>query len=120
MSSINDPLPDSNSQSLSTLQCDFCSVPEVRWIYPTRDFAFSPVPGHLFVYSGDWGTCDACHDFLSLGDKPGLTSRIVLGLNLDFAKRSSASAFIATEIDYFIRNAGAPWRIAPTRYSPPE
>lgn len=39
--------------------CDFCGIPGVSWDYPAEAFMCPGDP--IFMFSGAWTACDACH-----------------------------------------------------------
>jgi hypothetical protein len=60
--------------------CDFCSAPNPRWSYKTKDFVALNVPNLLSESIGDWAACDQCHDFIESGDFEGLVNHTIEAL----------------------------------------
>lgn len=58
--------------------CDFCGTPNVRWIYPTRDFSSDIVEDGAaltFNSSGGWAACPTCHGLIERGERDSLARR---------------------------------------------
>jgi hypothetical protein len=59
--------------------CDFCSSPDVRWAFPTRDFTTKAQPTRrTFIEAtmyGGWAACPACHALILRGDRIRLARR---------------------------------------------
>lgn len=60
--------------------CDFCSSPNVTWVYPARTFAayiFDSIVGESV---GDWAACSICHGLIDSGRHTELTERSLVTL----------------------------------------
>lgn len=71
--------------------CDFCSSPDVAWVFPCRDFQDEAQVGAVMfqanssprvsssdmtgVFVGDWACCPACHALILRGDRERLARR---------------------------------------------
>lgn len=59
--------------------CDFCSSPDVRWAFPSRDFSLEvPVKPRLSLdwgSHGSWAACPACHAIIVRSDRERLAVR---------------------------------------------
>jgi hypothetical protein len=57
--------------------CDFCSHPNVGWLYPTRSFVAYIVDGIGGQSVGDWAACDVCHVLIENDDRSGLAAHSI-------------------------------------------
>lgn len=55
--------------------CDFCSSPNVTWVYPARTFAAYVFEGIVGESVGDWAACSICHGLIESGRHAELTER---------------------------------------------
>jgi hypothetical protein len=49
--------------------CDFCSTPEVKWMYPADDIA---VDALQWGSRGEWAACDTCHALIESSERDKL------------------------------------------------
>lgn len=55
--------------------CDFCSSPNVTWVYPARTFAAYVFEGIVGESVGDWAACPICHGLIESDRHLELTER---------------------------------------------
>lgn len=60
--------------------CDFCSSPNVTWVYPARTFAAYVFEGIVGESVGDWAACPICHGFIEAGQQTELAERSLVSL----------------------------------------
>lgn len=60
--------------------CDFCSSPDVAFVYPARTFAAYVFDGIVGESVGDWAACPTCHGLIELDRKADLVERSLLTL----------------------------------------
>jgi hypothetical protein len=60
--------------------CDFCSSPNVTWVYPARTFAAYVFEGIVGESVGDWAACPICHGLIESGLHAELTERSLVTL----------------------------------------
>jgi hypothetical protein len=63
--------------AMATSICDFCSEPNVVWLYPARTFVAYAVAGIVGQSVGDWAACTTCHALIEKGDRDELLDRSV-------------------------------------------
>jgi hypothetical protein len=85
----HDPVPTPRVEELAQLICDFCSIPEGHWRYPTATFSTPDLPAGYHARAqlptafieprsiGDWMACDDCHDDIEAGHWDHLAKRSV-------------------------------------------
>ena len=81
--------------------CDFCSSPDVAFVYPARTFAAYVFDGIVGESVGDWAACPTCHGLIESDCQTDLVERSLVTLlerqpemksrNTNCATRSGAS-----------------------------
>lgn len=77
------PIPAESAPAIDQV-CDFCSQPNIAWIFPTDRTRRQIAPG-VFQDDTAWAACQACHDdILDLGqDAPTFVGRVKARLDID-------------------------------------
>lgn len=89
--------------------CDFCSSPDVQWVFPCRDHQSKAHIDALVIRSdlsatvtgadmdgtfvGDWAACPACHALILRGDRVRLARRSTKRLVAKYAKQNVFMGF---------------------------
>ena len=60
--------------------CDFCSSPDVAFVYPARTFAAYVFDGIVGESVGDWAACPTCHGLIESDRKADLVERSLVTL----------------------------------------
>jgi hypothetical protein len=55
--------------------CDFCSSPEVAFVYPARTFAAYVFDGIVGESVGNWAACPTCHELIESDHQADLVER---------------------------------------------
>lgn len=77
------PIPAEDAPTVDQI-CDFCSQPDIAWIFPTDRIRRQIAPG-VFQDDTEWAACNACHDdILELGrDAATFLKRVKTRLDID-------------------------------------
>ena len=81
--------------------CDFCSSPNVAWVYPARTFAAYVFEGIVGESVGDWAACRICHGLIESGRHTELTERSLVTLLERQPEMKSAEQELRTHIRSF-------------------
>lgn len=81
--------------------CDFCSSPNVTWVYPARTFAAYVFDGIVGESVGDWAACAICHGLIESGRHTELTERSLVTLLERQPEMKSAEEELRTHIRSF-------------------
>lgn len=81
--------------------CDFCSSPNVTWVYPARTFAAYVSEGIVGESVGDWAACSICHGLIDSGRHTELTERSLVTLLERQPEMKSAEEELRTQIRSF-------------------
>lgn len=81
--------------------CDFCSSPNVTWVYPARTFAAYVFEGIVGESVGDWAACPICHGLIESGRHAELTERSLITLLERQPEMKSAEEELRTHIRSF-------------------
>lgn len=81
--------------------CDFCSSPNVTWVYPARTFAAYVFEGIVGGSVGDWAACPICHGLIESGRHADLTERSLTTLLERQPEMKSAEEELRTHIRSF-------------------
>jgi hypothetical protein len=81
--------------------CDFCSNPNVTWVYPARTFAAYVFEGIVGESVGDWAACPICHGLIESGRHAQLTERSLVTLLERQPEMKSAEGELRTQIRSF-------------------
>lgn len=65
---------------MSTPICDFCSSPDVAFVYPARNFAAYVFDGIVGESVGDWAACPTCHGLIESDRQADLVERSLVTL----------------------------------------
>lgn len=65
---------------MSKLICDFCSSPDVAFVYPARTFAAYVFDGIVGESVGDWAACPTCHGLIESDRQADLVERSLVTL----------------------------------------
>lgn len=96
---------------MSTPICDFCSSPDVAFVYPARNFAAYVFDGIVGRSVGDWAACPTCHGLIESDRQADLVERSLVTLlerqpemrgaerNCVARSAASTSCFSGTEWD---------------------
>ena len=88
--------------------CDFCSSPNVTWVYPARTFAAYVFEGIVGESVGDWAACPICHGLIESGRHAELTERSLVTLLERQPEMKGAEAELRNQIrgfhTMFLRN----------------
>lgn len=102
---VNDPTcPACGHHEFETVEpttpvCDFCSTPNVSWMYPCKDFKAPVVPGLLkWASSSYWAACNQCHKAIQAGRRDDLAYR-----SAKRAKRKGGTSLSMLELKTHIR-----------------
>ena len=60
--------------------CDFCSSPDVAFVYPARTFAAYVFDGIVGESVGDWAACPTCHGLIESDRRADLVERSLVTL----------------------------------------
>jgi hypothetical protein len=60
--------------------CDFCSNPDVAFVYPARTFAAYLFDGIVGESVGDWAACPICHGLIESDRQADLVERSLVTL----------------------------------------
>ena len=69
-----DPVPRESLAEVD-VRCDFCSAPQLTWVYPAAAFDVAEVS---WGSADDWGACDDCHALMEAGDREGVVDRAMV------------------------------------------
>jgi hypothetical protein len=81
--------------------CDFCSSPNVAWVYPARTFAAYVFEGIVGESVGDWAACPICHGLIESGRNAELTERSLTTLLERQPEMKGAEAELRNQIRGF-------------------
>lgn len=81
--------------------CDFCSSPNVTWVYPARTFAAYVFEGIVGESVGNWAACPICHGLIESGRHAELTERSLITLLERQPEMKSAEEELRTHIRSF-------------------
>jgi hypothetical protein len=81
--------------------CDFCSSPNVTWVYPARTFAAYIFEGIVGESVGDWAACPICHSLIESGRQTELAERSLVTLLERQPEMKSAERELRTHIRSF-------------------
>ena len=81
--------------------CDFCSSPNVTWVYPARTFAAYVVEGIVGESVGDWAACPICHGLIESSQHVELAERSLVTLLERQPEMKSAEQELRTHIRTF-------------------
>jgi len=81
--------------------CDFCSSPNVTWVYPARTFAAYVFEGFVGESVGDWAACPICHGLIESGRHAELTERSLITLLERQPEMKSAEPELRAQIRAF-------------------
>jgi hypothetical protein len=60
--------------------CDFCSSPDVAFVYPARTFAAYLFDGIVGESVGNWAACPTCHELIEADRQADLVERSLVTL----------------------------------------
>lgn len=81
--------------------CDFCSSPNVTWVYPARTFAAYVFEGIVGESVGDWAACPICHGLIESSRLTELAERSLLTLLERQPEMKSAEQELRAQIRCF-------------------
>jgi hypothetical protein len=81
--------------------CDFCSSPNVTWVYPARTFAAYVFEGIVGESVGDWAACPICHGLIESGRHLELAERSLVTLLERQPEMKGAEAELRNQIRGF-------------------
>lgn len=81
--------------------CDFCSSPNVTWVYPARTFAAYVFEGIVGESVGDWAACPICHGLIESGRHADLAERSLITLLDRQPEMKSAEQELRSQIRSF-------------------
>jgi hypothetical protein len=80
--------------------CDFCSSPDVAFVYPARTFAAYVFDGIVGESVGDWAACPTCHGLIESDRHTDLVERSLVTL----LERQPEMKFVEHELRDQIRS----------------
>ena len=93
--------------------CDFCSEPDVVWMYPAHNFIGYQGPGIVGESVGGWAACTTCHELIVADNRAGLAERsasTLLANQPDMGLTREEAAVVLQEIQakFFQHRIGPP------------
>lgn len=85
-----------SAPSSAQLVCDFCSTPNPRWSYPTKDFT-SAYDGFDVELRGGWAACDECKRLIDHEDRIKLVDRAMDGFLADKPRLDRSTLYLYRE-----------------------
>jgi hypothetical protein len=52
--------------NVDLMVCDFCSSPDVAWVYPAEDYMMVRTEGITHMSRSDWAACEVCHHLIEM------------------------------------------------------
>lgn len=81
--------------------CDFCSSPDVAFVYPARTFAACSFDGIVGESVGDWAACPTCRGLIESDRQADLVERSLVTLLERQPEMKSAERELRTHIRSF-------------------
>ena len=81
--------------------CDFCSSPDVAFVYPARTFAAYVFGGIVGESVGDWAACPTCHGLIESDRQADLVERSLVTLLERQPEMKSAEVELRDQIRSF-------------------
>jgi hypothetical protein len=97
--------------------CDFCSSPDVAFVYPARTFAAYVFDGIVGESVGDWAACPTCHELIESDRQTELIERSLVTLlernpDMKLAEHELRDHIRSFHIAFFQHRAGRAMTIA--------
>lgn len=102
---------------MSTPICDFCSSPDVAFVYPARNFAAYVFDGIVGESVGDWAACPICHELIESDRQIDLVERSLVTLlerqpEMKFAEVELRDQIRSFHVMFFHNRVGSAMTIA--------
>lgn len=97
--------------------CDFCSSPDVAFVYPARTFAAYVFDGIVGESVGDWAACSTCHGLIESDRQADLVERSLVTLlerqpEMKFAELELRDQIRNFHVMFFCNRVGSPMTVA--------
>jgi hypothetical protein len=97
--------------------CDFCSSPDVAFVYPARTFAAYVFDGIVGESVGDWAACPNCHGLIESDRQADLVERSLVTLlerqpEMKFAEVELRDQIRSFHVMFFCNRVGSAMSIA--------
>ncbi|MFN7544970.1 MAG: hypothetical protein ACK5TN_19495 [Acidobacteriota bacterium] len=98
--------------------CDFCSSPDVAFVYPARTFAAYVFDGIVGESVGDWAACPTCHGLIDSDRQADLVERSLVTLLESQPEMTCAAVELRAQLRsfhlmFFCNRVGSPITFAP-------